>query len=284
LQNRTARIRIGEYLGREIKLLSGVPQGGCLSPTLFNFYTSDIPDAEGQSLNLIYADDVTQIVCSPGTENMLALKTAREIENINKYENKWKIQTNKTKFLIIPIGRNKTKKVKVGQTEYDMGTEGRMLGLKITKQGFLSHVTDRVTSARRELGSLYRFKDLSPHNKRKLYLALVRSKLVYPIVPLHTLSFTQLRKLQVVQNRAARFINNIRYPDIVSNRIANDRAELTPLNTVLHKQANRIWEKLDDYISDRVKQILTKHEDRTEHRLFPSSRNKAIGPPPEPIY
>ncbi|KAG0416570.1 putative RNA-directed DNA polymerase from transposon X-element, partial [Dictyocoela roeselum] len=62
LNKRKAKIRIGDYVGEEFQLESGVPQGGCLSPTLFNFYTHDVPEASGVYVNLIYADDITQIV------------------------------------------------------------------------------------------------------------------------------------------------------------------------------------------------------------------------------
>ncbi|KAG0420386.1 putative RNA-directed DNA polymerase from transposon X-element [Dictyocoela roeselum] len=83
LSCRKAKIKIGDYVGTEFNMESGVPQGGCLSPTLFNFYTHDTPSADGQSLNLTYADDITQIVAYPGSEKMLARTTAREIEKVN---------------------------------------------------------------------------------------------------------------------------------------------------------------------------------------------------------
>ena len=41
--DRTAQIRINAYIGTKFKLESGVPQGGILSPSLFIFYTSDLP-------------------------------------------------------------------------------------------------------------------------------------------------------------------------------------------------------------------------------------------------
>lgn len=63
------------------------------------------------SVNIIYADDITQIVSYAGSENMLARITANEIQRINVFENKWKIKTNDTRFQIIPIRR------RVGSTE-----------------------------------------------------------------------------------------------------------------------------------------------------------------------
>ena len=42
---------------RNIK--TGVPQGGVLSPTLFNIYTSDIPKPPPGIVLIMYADDIT---------------------------------------------------------------------------------------------------------------------------------------------------------------------------------------------------------------------------------
>ena len=42
ITDRTARIRIDDYIGPTFALRSGVPQGGCFSPILFSFYTHDI--------------------------------------------------------------------------------------------------------------------------------------------------------------------------------------------------------------------------------------------------
>ena len=42
------------------ELKAGVPQGGCLSPTLFSIYTVDIPEPETRnSIDIYYADNET---------------------------------------------------------------------------------------------------------------------------------------------------------------------------------------------------------------------------------
>ena len=62
LEDRTFRVRIGCSFSKARKITAGVPQGGILSPILFNVFTFDLPD-ESLRLNRldsgIFADDGT---------------------------------------------------------------------------------------------------------------------------------------------------------------------------------------------------------------------------------
>ena len=46
-----------KFIQRQVK--TGVPQGGVLSPTLFNIHTSDIPTPTAPVQVMLYADDIT---------------------------------------------------------------------------------------------------------------------------------------------------------------------------------------------------------------------------------
>ena len=65
MRDRTAKIWIDDYYGPTFALRSEVPQGRCLSTTLFCYYTHDIPDSLDNSQYISYADDMTQIVPYP---------------------------------------------------------------------------------------------------------------------------------------------------------------------------------------------------------------------------
>ena len=65
---------------------------------MFILYTSDIPRAGANSMDILFADDVTQVIENKNNDRQqLAIDTEREIKRINDYESKWKIMTNTTK-------------------------------------------------------------------------------------------------------------------------------------------------------------------------------------------
>lgn len=61
LSDRTASIKVNNFIGPSFNLNCGVPQGSVLSPTLYTIYTNDMEDST-RNLNVCYADDITQVI------------------------------------------------------------------------------------------------------------------------------------------------------------------------------------------------------------------------------
>ena len=141
MDSRSAKIRIGEEFSNDIKLESGVPHRSVLSPTLCTIYTNDLPPAGPGCLDILYADDITQIITTQSkSKNMMKLKVEREIERINRFEKKWKIKTNQDKFKLIPIAQRKTETIVVNNKEIVNSKEGKVLGLTIQTSGIIGHM------------------------------------------------------------------------------------------------------------------------------------------------
>ena len=205
---------------------------------------------------------------------MIEKATIKEIESVNAFENMWKIQTNKTKFQIIPIGRQKCNPITIENTNYPPQNSGIVLGTIVSKTGFHSHIRQRIKLAKIKLPLLYRFINLSQSNKRTLYLTLVKSILTYPIVPLHTASKTLQKQMQTVQNKAARLITKTRLRESQTSQQTNELAKLQPLNLFIHQQAIKIWNKIEQSIPTSILRK-TDAEPNNQFRFhFPTSRGK----------
>ena len=160
---------------------------------------------------IAYADDVTQITYSYSTSvNYIAKITQRAIKSINDYERKWKIKTNMNKFHLSQMQRKKTGVVRIDDTPIEYKKyDAKMLGLHFQYSSIIKNVTHRKNLADLALSKLYRFKGLSQKNLSKLYTSMVRSALVYPVIPMNTLSRLQFSRLQTIQNKFLKFQQNI---------------------------------------------------------------------------
>ena len=130
--------------------------------------------------------DITQITSGPYKSADAARNTAHEIQQINTFENKWKIKNNKNKFEIIPIPRLKTTDIYIDDDVLRYTTEGKILGITFNSRGITPQIKIRNAIAQSHITKLYRFYNLNNKNKPKLFNALVSSALISPRVIMNT--------------------------------------------------------------------------------------------------
>lgn len=284
LDDRKARIKVGNFMGNSFQLRCGVPQGSVLSPTLFITYTRDLPTPR-TGRNISYADDITQIIGYGGkSKEIMNRKTENEIEIVNTYENKWRIKTNINKFTPIRLGQIKGEPLIINDEPIDFQVKGTSLGLKITRTGYTQHVNERRNKAQAALTKLYRLKELPQKIKIHLIKALVLPVLDYPPIPLHTLSYTQTRELQQVQNKALRFATNQRYPYTLNTIQIHTLTRTKPINIRLYERAAKVWKTLEDQENQTYQELKNNMENILKYNnWFPSSLN-TINIRPRPIY
>ena len=284
LDDRKARIKVSNYLGDNFNLNCGVPQGSVISPTLFVIYTHDLPPPT-RGTQITYADDVTQIVNYEGkSRRMLINSTQREIEKVNKFERNWKIKTNINKFTIIRLGGIQEDSLIIDDDIYNSQASGKILGLHVTTKGYYNHVTSKVQQAKAALSKLYRFTNMPTNIKTHLVKALILPVLDYPPIPTHSLSKSQLSRLQKVQNKALRFATNQRYPYTMTTIEIHNITKTNPLNIRLYNRALRIWRKLESLDHPLLANLKEKQENIRRYNIhFPSSLS-ILDNPPEPQF
>ena len=175
-------------MGPVFTINSGIPQGACLSPTLYSFFTHDVPKPLPNTEYIALADNITQITSGGYKYKDAARNTQHAIQQINDNENKWKIKTNKNKFQIVPISRIKTSDITINNNILQYTNKGKILGLTFNCRSIVPQIKIGRDIVNGNLTKLYQFHNLNSRNKQKIYNALVRSAFIYPPVIINTIS------------------------------------------------------------------------------------------------
>jgi len=141
LKDRTQRVVIRGSASEACNVTSGVPQGSVLGPVLFLIFINDLPLEVLSPLSL-FADDskiFSRIVTNKknskwaGFDGREALQ--RDLMEVQKWAEKWKMEFNVGKCKMMHIGRKNPKNVySMGGTELETTSAERDLGVTIDDQ------------------------------------------------------------------------------------------------------------------------------------------------------
>jgi len=97
LTGRHFQIRQGSATSNISTISAGVPQGGVLSPILFNIYAADQPSSQN-TIVADYADD--KVILSVHNDPLIASRNLQSLLNLlSEWYAKWKIKLNNNKSI-----------------------------------------------------------------------------------------------------------------------------------------------------------------------------------------
>ena len=259
LSDRVQQVRLGSHTSTWEKIIKGVPQGSILGPLLFNVFINDIFYFVKQAVIYNYADDNTLSFIH---NNLVVLKKVLEEEScilIDWFFNNF-MKANPTKFQAICIGKNAHENIasfKVDSVEIKCEENVTLLGVNIDFMlSFDDHVTDICKKASKQLAVLKRLgRFLTKQGKLTSYNSFIVLNFNYCPLAWHFCSMSSTNKMEKVQERALRFINNdftSSLQDLLSS------TSTVPLHVRWMKQmATEVFKIVNDMSPEYIKDLIT---------------------------
>ena len=233
LSERFQKVVVGDAQSALTPLLCGVPQGSVLGPILFTLYTRQLGQLiDAHCVNRHQFADDSQLYkgCKPNPDSIQeTLKTLQTCSSdIKKWmtNNKLKLNDDKTEALLCGSKPNLDKieldKVPVADSEIPLSKSVRDLGLIIDSElSMEDHINSTVKTCFYHLRLLGKIRPLiNQQTANTIAVSLVHSRLDYCNSALYGLPESQLKRLQRVQNVAARIVTRTRKRDSISPILA----------------------------------------------------------------
>ena len=206
LKNRRQRVSVGKEYSTWKDVISGIPQGSVLGPTLFVIFINDLPQAVESTVR-IFADDTKIYRVVNNDEDRKILQ--KDLDKLYEWSQTWQINFNASKCKVMHKGTSNA------QLEYNM--DGKILdaiekekdlGVIVDNElKFHQHVSATAQKANQVLGIVNRtFETLDEELLPIVYKTQVRPHLEYGNVIWHPRYIADIKKIESVQRRATKLI------------------------------------------------------------------------------
>ena len=251
LTNRKQRCQIRNSFSSERLIKCAVPQGSILGPLLFLLYINDLPHCLSKTKPRLFADD-TNLTASANSMTDLEAAVNSDLENLRKWliANKLSLNVAKTEFILIGSKSmmknisNSHPNVFIENKQIKQVYECKTLRVKIDQhlswKGNTDEICKKVTAG---ISAIRRIRPFVAQDTLILiYNAIVPPYFDYCSEVWDVFGAAQSKRLQKLQNRAARIILNV--SNDVEHNIALHALGWEPLQMERKKAKAKIMYKL----------------------------------------
>ena len=212
LDSRTQRVVLNGCASPWEEVLSGVPQGSVIGPTLFLIFIHDIA-SNIQSPVQIFADDTKIYRSIQSNSDELTLQ--QDLQQVEQWSKVWKLSFNTTKCQVLRMGSSKfqTNRPAYQLNEVSLAnvTEQRDLGVLMDGElDFDKHVNNCIHKAYASWAIIRRtFESMKPKMFNLLYKTYVRPHVEYCPQAWSPFKKGTVKKLERVQRTATRRVKGL---------------------------------------------------------------------------
>lgn len=229
---------------------AGVPQGSCLSPTLYNLFISDLPS----SLNCetaLFADDLAIYSTSV---NPIDIQNNLQsyADCLVSYYTSWRLKINSSKTQAAFFTKRRaqrflpTREIIIDGSAIAWQKDVKYLGCTIDSTlTYAKHINNTVDKIKKCTHIYYpligRKSKLSNRNKIILYKVVFLAIMTYACPVWHKCAKTHINKLQILQNKTLKIIEN--RPFDFSTRELHRITQLPLLKHIINTRTERFYNR-----------------------------------------
>jgi hypothetical protein len=208
--NRQQRVIVEGEKSDWAEVLSGIPQGSVLGPTMFVIFINYLPDVVSSTVK-IFADDTKIYRTINDISDNIILQ--EDITNLQKWSETWQLKFNANKCKVMHLG---SKNIKADYTmdgnTLDKVKEENDLGVIMDDQlKFHTHISAAVSKANQIMGIFKRtFTSLDVETLPIVYKCQVRPHLEYGNIIWNPRFTADIKKIESVQRRATKTIPSLK--------------------------------------------------------------------------
>ena len=216
LTNRKQYVKYKDIKSDAQDITCRVPQGSVLGPLLFIIYTNDLPNALRHSRCILFADDTT-VYYSDDNIKIALEKIEQDLKSLTEWfkSNKLSLNVSKTNYMIFTRSQKQipAHALKIGEENINKVKCTKFLGITIDDSlkwhDHIKYCKNKLSSGLYAINSAKHL--LSREHLIKLYYTLIDPYLNYGLILWGSANISQIKKIQMMQNKAIRAITLSNY-------------------------------------------------------------------------